>query len=118
MASHYLELGDGIIVEVGSPGEKREEMHNAALERVDSTFEMVGSFIEKMVRPIGQSFVDLKTALDVPIEVKEAEIEIGLSFSAEGNIFVTKAAAEGSLSIRITFAALKPDAAVATPKQS
>jgi len=25
MASRYLELRDGIIVEVGSPGEKREE---------------------------------------------------------------------------------------------
>jgi len=108
MRSSYLELSDGVIVEVGSPGAQREEMHSALLERVDSTLESVGDVIERLVKPVAQSFAEMKQALDVPIEVKEAELEIGLSFSAEGNIFITKATAEGSLKVKIKFSASKP----------
>jgi hypothetical protein len=104
----YLELREGVIVEVGSPGAQREEMHSAALERVDATLETVGDVMERLVKPLIKSFADMKQALDVPIEVKEAELEVGLSFSAEGNIFITKATAEGSLKIKVTFSAVKP----------
>jgi hypothetical protein len=116
MKSSYLELRDGVIVEVGSPGLERQEMHNAALERVDSTLDTLGDVIERLVKPVAQSFADMKQALDVPIEVKEAQLEVGLSFSAEGNIFITKATAEGSLKVKITFSAIKAtDGGVSTP---
>jgi hypothetical protein len=108
MASRYIELKDRVIVEVGSPGEERVEMHSATLERVDSSMKVIGDVVDRIVRPIGDSFRDMQKALNVPIEVEKAEVEIGLSFSAEGNIFITKAKAEGSLSVKIVFTPLKP----------
>lgn len=107
MGTSYLELADGIIVEIGSPGEKRKEMHSGDLERVDSTFEMVGNIVEKIARPIGESFRNMQTALAIPIEVEKAEIELGISFAAEGTIFVAKSKAEGSLNIKIIFRPVK-----------
>lgn len=108
MQSRYIELQDRIIVEVGSPGDERVEMHSSTLDRVNSSLDQVGDILEKLVRPISESFRDMNKALDVPIEVEKAEVEIGLSFSAEGSIFVTKAKAEGSLSVKIIFKAVKP----------
>jgi Trypsin-co-occurring domain 1 len=107
MQSRYIELGDGIIVEVGSPGGAREEMHSASMDRVDSTMEMVGNITEKIVRTIGESFQNMNSALDVPIEVQKAELAIGLSFSAEGSIFVAKTKAEGSIDVKIVFTTIK-----------
>lgn len=118
MASRYIELRDKIIVEVGSPGEKRQEMHGADLERVDATMELVGDLIEKIARPIGQSFRDMRTALDVPIEVGSAELEIGVSFSAEGNLFVAKATTEGSLKLTIVFRPVKDSEVPGAPTKS
>jgi hypothetical protein len=103
MANKFLELGDGVIVEIGAPSEQREEMHTASAERVDTTMEMVGNMLGKIVRPIGESFAHLHQALQVPIEVSGAEVEMGLSFSAEGNLFVAKSKAEGNLKVKITF---------------
>jgi Trypsin-co-occurring domain 1 len=108
MASRYIELKDRIIVEVGSPGEGRVEMNSAILDQVDFSMKQVGDIVDRIVRPIGESFRDMQKAVDVPIEVEKAEVEIGLSFSAEGNIFITKAKTEGSLSVKIVFVPVKP----------
>jgi hypothetical protein len=83
-------------------------MHSSTLDRVNSSMEQIGDILDRIVRPISESFRDMQKALDVPIEVEKAEVEIGLGFSAEGSMFVTKAKAEGSLSVKIVFKAVKP----------
>jgi len=103
MATKFLEFKDGVIVEIGAPSDRREEMHTSDADRVDTTMEMVASMLDRILRPIGDAFAGLRDALDVPIEVKEAEVELGVSFSAEGNLFVTKASAEGTLQVKVTF---------------
>ena len=113
MPSRYIELKDNIVVEIGSPGEPRTEMSGSPLDRVDTKIEEVGKIIEKVARTIGDSFEGLHDALDIPIAVEKAEVEIGLSFSAEGTVFITKAKTEGSLSIKISF---KPVGSKSQPK--
>lgn len=103
MATKFLEFKDGVIVEIGSPADQREEMHTADADRVDTTMTMVASMLDRILRPIGEAFTGFREALDVPIAVKEAEVALGLSFSAEGNLFVTKATTEGTLQIKVTF---------------
>jgi Trypsin-co-occurring domain 1 len=111
MATRFLELKDGVIVEIGSPGEAREEMHTSSAERVDTTMEMVATMLDRILRPIGDAFAGLHEALDVPVAVDAAEVKLGLSFSAEGNLFVAKSKAEGTLSVRVTFKPVKPGSA-------
>src|SRR6476660_9163499 len=80
MATRFLELKDGVIVEIGSPGEAREEMHTSSAERVDTTMEMVATMLDRILRPIGDAFAGLHEALDVPVAVDAAEVKLGLSF--------------------------------------
>jgi hypothetical protein len=103
MATRFLELDDGVIVEIGGPDDAREEMHTSTAERVDTTMEIVGTMLRRILAPIGDAFNGLQQSLAVPIELSEAEVEIGLSFSAEGNLFVAKSKAEGTLHVKVSF---------------
>lgn len=107
MASRYIEMRERVIIEVGSPGEGRDEMSGGVLSRLSTSITEIEEVIDKVVRPIGRAFADLHKTLDVPIEVEKAEVKLGLSFSGEGNIFVTKVSAEGTLEINVTFAVVK-----------
>jgi hypothetical protein len=107
MPSRYIELRDNIIVEVGSPGETRQEMSGSNIERVDASIETLGDILSRITRPIRASFADMGTALDVPIEVESAEVEVGLSLSAEGGWFVAKVTAEASIGVKVVFVRTK-----------
>jgi len=103
MPTKFLELKDGVIVEIGAPTALREEMHTSTAEQVNTTMRMVASMVGDIVRPLGDAFSHLYDALDVPIAVETAEVELGLSFSAEGQIFIAKSKAEGTLKIKVVF---------------
>jgi hypothetical protein len=111
MATRFLELKDGVIIEIGGPHDARAEMHTATAERVDTTMEMVATMVGRILRPIGDAFSGLQRTLDVPIAVDSAEVELGLSFSAEGSVFVAKSKAEGTLKVKVTFKPTKEPAA-------
>jgi hypothetical protein len=106
MATKFLELKDGVIVEIGAPSDSREEMHTSTAERVDTTMEMVGSMLSRILAPIGDAFRGVREVANTPIAITTAEVELGLSFSAEGNLFVTKTGVEGTLKINVTFRSL------------
>ena len=106
MSNRFLELKDGIIVEVARPREAREEMSTSELEQVETRMRTVGKMLEKITVPLAESLRDLKAVANTPIIVSEAEVEFGLSFSAEGTIFISKSTVEASLSIRVKFVAV------------
>jgi hypothetical protein len=115
MATKFLELGDGIFVEIAAPEELREEMHTSTAERVSTTMRSVASMVKDVVRPLADSFTNLYEALDVPIAVDAAEVELGVSFSAEGQIFVAKTKGEGTLKLKVVFKTV-PNSQSATAK--
>lgn len=103
MSTKYLELADGVIIEIGGAQDVREEMHTSTAELIDTTMDMVSQRLRKILAPIANSFHSLYDSMDVPIEVESAEVELGLSFSAEGNIFVAKSKAEGTMKVTVSF---------------
>ena len=103
MSTVFLELGDGVLVEIGPPSGPRTEMHTSTAEQVNTTMRMVASKAGDIVRPLAATFGQLNDALDVPVVVDTAEVELGLSFSAEGQIFIAKSKAEGTLKIKVVF---------------
>jgi hypothetical protein len=107
MATRFLELRDGVIIEIGAPADVREEMHTSTAERVDTTMEMVGSMLSRILAPIGDAFKGLHDTLNVPVAVDAAEVELGVSFSAEGNLFVAKSKAEGTMKVKVSFKPVK-----------
>jgi hypothetical protein len=75
---------------------------------VDTTMRMVASMVSDIVRPLGDAFNHLYDALDVPVAVDTAEVEVGLSFSAEGQIFIAKSKTEGTLKVKVVFKTIPP----------
>ena len=103
MATKFLEFKDGVIVEIGGPSDVRKQMHTASADQIDTTMDIVGTMLSRILVPIRNSFAGLQESLNVPVAVDSADVELGLSFSAEGNLFVTKSKAEGALKVKITF---------------
>jgi hypothetical protein len=111
MTTKFLELDDDVLVEIAAPAELRDEMHSSTAEHVSTTMEMVAAKIGDIVRPLGDSFTHLYDALDVPVAVDSAEVELGVSFSAEGQVFIAKAKAEGTLKVKVVFKRIQVEAA-------
>jgi hypothetical protein len=107
VGTKFLALQGGVIVEIDDPDSDRVEMHAATAEQVDTTVEMVGSMLGRILQPIGDAFADLSQALNVPVAVSSAEVELGVSFSAEGNLFIAKSKGEATLKVKVSFRPLQ-----------
>ncbi|MFN6518145.1 MAG: CU044_2847 family protein [Nostoc sp. CreGUA01] len=101
MASKLIELEDGILVEVEVPSDRVQPISGGFAEKVDATFDKIRPLLVKTCRPIVAAWKELNQ--DTNIE--QAEVEIGLSFEAEGNLYVTKSKAGANLKVKLV---LKP----------
>lgn len=96
-----IELGDGTLVEVDVLGEEVQQISGSMTDKVNATLDKIKPILINTCRPVIAAW----TELNKEMYVEEAEIEIGLSFEGEGNIYVTKTKAGANLTIKIT---LKP----------
>lgn len=103
MNPQLIELADGILIEV-EPTQNFATLVDAGsppIEKVDAAINKITPVITKL----GQSIAAAWHELNKGMTITETEIEIGLSFEAEGNIYVTKATGNANLKITLT---LKP----------
>lgn len=101
MGNKLIELEDGILVEVEVPSDGVQPISGGFAEKVDATFDKIRPLLVKTCRPIVAAWKELNQ--DTNIE--QAEVEIGLSFEAEGNLYVTKSKAGANLKVKLV---LKP----------
>lgn len=107
MPSRLIKLSDGILVEVDVIGDQVEQVGNAVFDQVEQSLDQIGDVSQIIVRSIAErmrSFADLMTFEDL-------EVEYGLSFSGEGNIYVAKLSTSTSIKVKLT---LKPSASAGT----
>jgi len=91
-----IELSDGTLVEVSAaPGEVKEIAGSVA-DLVASNLLRLQDIVTKACRPVLRACLDMSK--DVKIE--QAEVELGLNFEAEGNIYITKAKGTANLSLK------------------
>lgn len=102
MGKKLIELEDGTLVEVEVKGEEMEEVAGGIVDRVQTTFEAVHPLLVKSCRPIIKAWQELNQET----KVEQAEVEIGLSFSGEGNLYITKSTASANLKVKLL---LKPN---------
>jgi len=103
MAQKLIELDNGLMMEVDIPQREIEMISGGGdmVERVNGSLSMVETILKKSVEPI----VNVYDAINQKIMVESAVVEIGIGFSAEGNIFIAKGEASANLKVKLV---LKP----------
>ena len=103
MAKKLIELEDGLMFEVDAPQSEIEMISGGddVVSKVKSSMDRVEKILEQSIKPI----VNAYGVVNQEVELEKAEVEIGIGFSAEGNIFVAKGNANANLKIRLV---LKP----------
>jgi hypothetical protein len=102
MTTKLIKLQDGTLVEVEvSPGEAQQIAGGSLAKRVESTFDQIKPTLINACRPIA----DVWQELNKDMHISQAEVEIGLSFAVEGDIYISKSKADANLKVKLT---LKP----------
>lgn len=101
MATTLIETDDGLLIEVEVPGEQIQPVSGGAASRVNAVLGSITPILMKTITPISRAWNELNR--DMTIE--KAEIELGLGFEIEGNVYLAKSKASSNLTVKLT---LKP----------
>lgn len=101
MATQLIQFEDGPLVEVEVRDDQAQEVSGRFAQKVGATFDAIRPLIITACRPIASACQELNREM----EIDEAEVELGLSFEGEGNLYITKSTAGANLTVRLL---LKP----------
>ncbi len=96
MATKLIELKDGSLIEIELPADEAEQISGGA-DKVDSTIDRIKPVLMKTCKPV----LAVWDELNKETHIEQVEIELGLGFEAEGNIFVTKAKTKANLTVKL-----------------
>jgi hypothetical protein len=102
MFTKLIRLEDGTLVEVEAlPDEVQQISGGSTAKRVESNFKKIAPILKNICRPITETWHELNKEFSI----EQTEVEIGMSFEGEGNIYITKSKAGANLKVKLT---LKP----------
>jgi hypothetical protein len=102
MATKLIELDDGVLVEAEVAVDEAQPIAGGLTERVNSTFGAIKPILVKTCLPIAAAWREMSQEM----HIEKAEIELGLSFEGEGNLYVAKSKAGANLKVTLV---LKPE---------
>lgn len=97
MATKLIQLEDGTLVEIEVPGDQVQQISGGIADRVQATLDKIQPILVKACRPIAAAWSEL----DQDMNIQRAEVEIGLSFEGEGNLYVTRSQASANLRVKL-----------------
>lgn len=100
MSTKLIEMEDGVLVEVGVPADQAQPIAGGFADRVQARFDKVIPVIQRVCESLVETCRELRDSADV----EKAELELGLGFEGEGNLYVTKSKASANLLVRVTLA--------------
>lgn len=95
--SRLIRLKDNTLIEVEAAEDEAQYVSSKTAVKVQESLDTVKPLLTKVCKPV----VDAWSELSDEIQLEGAEIEIGLSFEAEGNLYVTKAKAGANLKVKL-----------------
>jgi len=101
MATKLIELKDGTLVEVEVSEAHAQQISGGFADKVSSSFDKIKPILLNTCRPIA----DVWKEINKDMQIDQAQIQLGLSFEGEGNLFITKSKAGANISVTLT---LKP----------
>jgi hypothetical protein len=103
MGTKLIQLGDNVLVEVEVAEGQAQPISGGLADKVAATFDQITPVVAAICSHIASSWKDLNK--DVALD--QAEVTLGLSFEAEGNLYITKSKATANLTVKLV---LKPTA--------
>jgi hypothetical protein len=100
MADLIRFMKSDVLVEVAR-SDATQPVADRGADRVESSFDAAVKRLEPILSPV----VGAVQAAIARTTVKQAEVTLAFSFTAEGNLFLTKATAEANLEVKLTFEA-------------
>ena len=100
MSKKLIELDNGLLMEVEIPQSEIEMISGGSddmIKKVQSSMGTVEKILVQSVKPI----TNVYNALNQEVVLEKAEVEIGIEFSAEGNIFIAKGNANANLKVKL-----------------
>jgi len=99
MSKKLIELNNGLLMEVEIPQQDIEMISGGSdmVEKIDKSMDTVKNLLIKSIEPISQAY----EVLNQDVVLEKAEVEIGIGFSAEGNIFIAKGNASANLKVKL-----------------
>jgi hypothetical protein len=101
MATRLIELEDKTLIEIEIPGDQVEPIAGGVANKVDSTLKKIKPVLVNACKPIIEAWHELNQEM----HIEQAEVELGLSFEGEGNIYVTRSKTGANLGVKLI---LKP----------
>jgi hypothetical protein len=97
MNTKLIQLEDGSLVEVEVLADQVQPISGGFAQKVDATFDRIQPLLIKTCRPIVAAWTELNQEMCI----ERAEVEIGLSFESEGNVYIAKSKAGANLKIKL-----------------
>lgn len=101
MYTKLIELEDGTLVEVEVAEDEPQKIAGGFADKVKTTFDKIKPLLINTSKPI----IDAWKEIEQKMPVQQAEVELGLSFEGEGNLYITKSKAKANLTVKLV---LKP----------
>lgn len=103
MATKLIRLSDEneTLVEVEASYQEARPIAGGVADKVEASFDRVRSLLVSVCRPITETWKQLNKEMDID----QVEVEVGLSFEGEGNLFITKTTTGANLKVKLS---LKP----------
>ncbi len=98
MASKLIRLADKTLVQIEVTGDQTVPLSGGLAETVDATIDKIKPVLLKVCRPVVAAVKELHNDVDLT----RVEVEVGLSFDIQGNIYVAKTNFGANILVRMT----------------
>lgn len=98
MSRTLIQLEDGILVQVEVTGNETQEISGGGAAKVKARLDKLHSVLLHVCQPLVETGRSLRNHVDL----ERVEVEVGLSFDIEGNIYVARTNAGANLLVRMT----------------
>ncbi len=95
MATRLIALKDGTLIQVEVPEDQSVQIAGSLAQTVDASLDKIKPIVVKICEPIISAWEEI----DKDMYIDAAEVELGLSFECEGNLYIAKSKANANLAI-------------------
>jgi hypothetical protein len=101
MITKLIKLEDGTLVEVEVLADQPRQIAAGTADKVAKQFDAVKPILMRVCKPISEAWNEINQDMNID----QAEVQLSLSFEAEGNLCITKSKANANITVKLV---LKP----------